>query len=77
MAVSREDFAGKHDGVGIGRHFLGLGNHFDSGQARHVEVDNEAVVRVFLQRRDGRKTIWTDGHFVTHARQLQAHQPLE
>ncbi len=35
--------AGQHDCFGIGAHLLGLGDDIDAAEARHVEVDEQAV----------------------------------
>ena len=56
---------------------LGLGNHFDSAGAGHVQIDQDAVVGVSLQRGHGGGSVGTDGDFVPHAGQLQTHQLLE
>ena len=36
--------AGEHDGFGIGRKFLGLGDDFDAVEAGHIEIDEDAIV---------------------------------
>jgi len=69
--------AGEHDRLGVGREFLGAGNHVDAAQSRHVQVHEDAVEGVALERVDGGLAVAAHGHLVAHARQLQAHQLLE
>ena len=69
--------AGQHDRLGVGRQLLRPGDDLDAVHARHVEIDEQAVVGVPFQRGDGRRAVGADGHLVSHARQFQAHQFLE
>jgi DMSO/TMAO reductase YedYZ molybdopterin-dependent catalytic subunit len=48
-----------------------------SPQARHVEIDEDAVVGVLLQGGSGREPVGADGRFVPHPRQFQPHEFLE
>ncbi len=70
-------FAGQHDGVGLGRQLLGFGDHLDAAQSRHVEIDEQAVVGVPLERRGGGQAVGADGHLVPHAVQLDPHEFLQ
>ncbi len=61
-------FAGKHDRLGIGRVLAGTLNDLDAVQPRHVEVHDDAVVRVAIDRGGGGRAIGADCGLVTHAR---------
>jgi len=69
--------AGEHDGLGVGRELFGFGDHADAVHAGHVEIDEDAVVGVAFQGGHGGEAVGANGHFVPHARQLEAHQLLE
>ncbi len=69
--------AGEHDRVGIGAQLLGLGDDVDAVQARHVEIDEQAVECFLLQRGGGGETVGADGHPVAHPRNLELHQLLQ
>ena len=59
--MSSERLAGEHDGVGARAKFLALGDDVDAVEARHVEIDDDAVVGVLLERGDGREPVGADG----------------
>ena len=70
--------AGEHDRVGVGATApLRLGDHLDAVEARHVEVDQQAVERVLLERGGRRDAVWANGHAVAHPRNLELHQLLQ
>jgi hypothetical protein len=69
-------FAGEHDRVGVGRKLFAFGDDLNAVHARHVEIDEDAVVGVAFQGRDRGDAVGADGHFVAHPRQFQVHQLL-
>ena len=69
--------AGQHDGFGIGRQFLRFGDHVDAVEARHVEIDEQAVEGLLLERSGGGEAIGADRHPVPHPRNLELHQLLQ
>ena len=69
--------AGEHDGFGVGRKFLALGDDLHAVEAGHIEIDDDAIVGVALQGGDGGEAVGADGDFVAHAIELDAHELLE
>ena len=69
--------AGEHDRVGIGAQLLGLGDDVDAVEARHVEVDEQAIERVLLERGGGGEAVGADGDAVAHPRNFELHQLLQ
>ena len=69
--------AGQHDGLGVGRKLLRPGDHLDAVAAGHVEIDQDAVVGVAIERGQGGGSVGADGRLVAHPRQLDAHQLLQ
>ena len=49
--------AGEHDRFGIRAKLLGLGDDVDAVEARHVEIDQQAVERVLFQRGGGGQAV--------------------
>ena len=70
-------FAGEHDRFGVGRKFLALGDDLHAVEAWHIEIDDDAIVGVALERGDGRQTIGADRGFMPHAIEFDAHQFLQ
>ena len=60
-----------------GESSLARRDHLDAVEARHVEIDQEAIEGVAFQRGDGGGAVGADGHFVAHAGQFDAHQLLQ
>ena len=69
--------AGENDRVGLGRKLFRPGDDVDPLQARHVQIDQQAIVNVPLQGRHGGRAVGADRHLVPHPRQFQPHHFLE
>ena len=69
--------AGEDHRFGVGGELLGPGDDLQPVGSRHIEIDQEAIVDVAFQGRQGRRSVRTDGHLVAHPRQFQPHQFLE
>jgi hypothetical protein len=70
-------FPREDDGVGLRRLLLAARDHADAVEPRHVEVDDDAVVGILLQRGDGRDPVGTHCHAMAEARQLEVHELLQ
>ena len=70
-------FAGEHDGIDVGRKLFGPRDDLNAVEARHVEIDQQAIERMAFERGDGGRAVGADGHFVSHPGQLDAHQLLQ
>ncbi len=66
-----------HDHFDFGAKFAGPFDHFDPGHAWHVDVDDQAVVRFFLEGRDGGRAVGADGDGVATSRQVGVDQLLQ
>ena len=69
--------AGENHRFGVRGKFLAPGDDFQPVGAGHVEIDEDAIVDVAIQRGQRRRAVGADGHFVAHPRQLQPHDFLQ
>ena len=69
--------AGEHDRFGVGAKLLGLGDDVDAAQARHVEIDQQAIERVLFQRGGGGQAVGADRDAMAHPRDFELHQLLQ
>ena len=69
--------AGQHDGFGIGAQLLRPGDHIDAVEARHIEIDEQTIERVLLQRRGGGEAVRANRDAMAHPRNLELHQLLQ
>src|SRR5262249_23279580 len=69
--------AGKDDTLGVRGKLFALSDDTNAIEARHIEIDNDAIVSVALQSSDGGEAIGANRGFVAHAVELDTHQLLQ
>ena len=67
----------KNNHLGLGAHLLDLGEHVDPRQSGHLQIEQRRIVQSPLEGLERGRPVGTDGHLVTHARQLHLHEITE
>ena len=69
--------AGHNDDLRLGAGLADLGQHLDSGQAGHLDVEQGHVISPLLQSLDRRDPVGANGDLVADPGQFHLHQVAE